>query len=82
MDDKQVSRKATTILKRAGVTLFGGAYWSTRVMGNNIYIFAGLNVSWSHKSGVMLGIERQGYTVDVNDRGTMFLSREQLEENA
>jgi hypothetical protein len=77
MDNKQASRKITSILKRAGVTMFGGGQWRTRVLGDNAYIFPGLYVRNAEQQNVFNLIEDQGYTIQFS-QGDAYISIEQL----
>lgn len=64
MNDKQISRKATTALKRAGVAIFGGKSWSTRVLGEHVYINWGSD-KFHNRTEVLSNLEAQGFEVTV-----------------
>ncbi len=78
MDNKQAARKMTTILKRAGVTMFGGGHWTTRVLGDNGWIFPGLYVRNAEQQNVFNLIEDQGYKIQFSG-GSAYISIEDLQ---
>jgi hypothetical protein len=76
MDKKQISRKGTAALKRAGVKHFGDLWWHSRVLGDNFFIFSGRIIDAPEV--VIENLKAQGFTVTESGHNCWGIAGSQL----